>query len=53
MLLFFFELSYELCVALGPSQMFLAYGGGAVGQDSWQDGYHTSKKAAVFGAPEA
>jgi len=49
MLLFFFELSYELCVALGPSQMFLAYGGGAAGQD----GYHTSKKAAVFGAPEA
>jgi hypothetical protein len=49
MLLFFFELSYELCVALDASQMFLADGGGADGQD----GYHTSKKAAVFGAPEA
>ena len=49
MLLFFFELSYELCVALDLSQMFLAYGGGAVGQDS----YHANKKAAVLGAPEA
>lgn len=46
MLRFFFDLSYELSVALDPSEMLFAFAGGAGGQGT----YHTSKKAAVFGA---
>ena len=46
MLLFFFELSYELCVALDLSQMFLAYGGGAAGQDL--DAFNGSDTAGMI-----
>jgi hypothetical protein len=49
MLLFFFDLSSELCVALDPVRMSFEYAAGVAPHGT----YHISKKAAAFGALEA
>ena len=49
MLLFFFDLSYELCVALNPGLISFEYAAGVAPHGT----YHINRKAAAFGALEA